>query len=76
MKLMQEGKQLQPWQIQAITHACRDAKEKLLSDGDLDVMPIVIPSRGSKLIAGTMQTELTRDEVEQTILDGFFLRLL
>ncbi|SQD77433.1 Hsp70 family protein [Moritella yayanosii] len=72
MKLMQEGKQLQPWQIQAITHACRDAKEKLLSDGDLDVMPIVIPSRGSKLIAGTMQTELTRDEVEQTILDGFF----
>lgn len=72
MKLMQEGKQLQPWQIQAITHACRDAKEQLLSDNDIDVMPIVIPSRGSKLIAGTMQTELTREEVKQTILDGFF----
>ncbi|MFT5808064.1 MAG: molecular chaperone DnaK (HSP70) [Moritella dasanensis] len=72
MKLMQEGKQLQPWQIQAITHACRDAKEQLLSDNDIDTMPIVIPSRGSKLIAGTMQTELTRDEVKQTILDGFF----
>ncbi|WP_198551646.1 Hsp70 family protein [Moritella sp. Urea-trap-13] len=72
MKLMQEGKQLQPWQIQAITHACRDAKEQLLSDSDVDSMPIVIPSRGSKLIAGTMQTELTRDEVKQIILDGFF----
>lgn len=72
MKLMQEGKQLQPWQIQAITHACRDAKEQLLSDSDIDAVPIVIPSRGSKLIGGTMQTELTREEVQQSILDGFF----
>ncbi len=72
MKLMQEGKQLQPWQIQAITHACRDAKEQLLTDSDIDTVPIVIPTRGSKLIGSTMQTELTRDEVQQTILDGFF----
>jgi molecular chaperone DnaK (HSP70) len=72
MKLQQEGKQLQPWQIQAITHACRDAKEQLLSDNEFDAIPIVIPSRGSKLIGGTMQTELTREEVQQTILEGFF----
>lgn len=72
MKLQQEGKQLQPWQIQAITHACRDAKEQLLSANEFDAIPIVIPSRGSKLIGGTMQTELTREEVQQTILDGFF----
>lgn len=74
MKLAQEGKQLQPWQIQAITHACRDAKEALLSDPELKTMPIVVPSRGSKLLGGTLQTELTQEEVQQTLVEGFFPR--
>ncbi|MCG7587664.1 Hsp70 family protein [Photobacterium sp. OFAV2-7] len=72
MKLAQEGKQLQPWQIQAITHACRDAKEALLSDSELQAVPIVVPSRGSKLLGGTLQTELTQEEVQQTLVEGFF----
>lgn len=71
-KLAQEGKNLQPWQIQAITHACRDAKEALLNDAELASMPIVVPSRGSKLLGGTLQTELTQDEVKQTLVEGFF----
>lgn len=73
-KLAQEGKQLQPWQIQAITHACRDAKEDLLSDPELQTVPIVVPSRGSKLLGGTLQTELTQEEVQQTLVEGFFPR--
>lgn len=72
MKLQQEGKALQPWQIQAITHACRDAKEQLLTDNDIDTVPIVIPSRGSKLIGGSTKSELTRTEVAESILAGFF----
>lgn len=72
MKLQQEGKQLQPWQLQAITHACRDAKEQLLSNQDVDSVSILIPSRGSKLIGGSMTSELTRAEVEESILAGFF----
>ncbi|WP_318449624.1 Hsp70 family protein [Photobacterium leiognathi] len=72
MKLAQEGKQLQPWQILAITHACRDAKEALLNDAELQAMPIVVPSRGSKLLGGTLQTELTQEEVQQTLVEGFF----
>ncbi len=71
-KLAQEGKALQPWQIQAITHACRDAKEALLTDASLTTMPIVVPSRGSKLLGGTLQTELTQEEVQQTLVEGFF----
>ena len=71
-KLAQEGKNIQPWQIQAITHACRDAKEALLNDAELASMPIVVPSRGSKLLGGTLQTELTQDEVKQTLIEGFF----
>ncbi len=72
MKLAQEGKQLQPWQVQAITHACRDAKEDLLNDNELKSVPIVVPSRGSKLLGGTLQTELTQEEVQQTLVEGFF----
>jgi hypothetical protein len=35
-------------------------------------MPVVVPSRGSKLIGGTLRTELTRDEVTRTLVEGFF----
>jgi len=72
MKLAQEGKELQPWQIQAMTHACRDAKEALLNDAELQAVPIVVPSRGSKLLGATLKTELTQQEVQQTLVDGFF----
>jgi hypothetical protein len=72
MKLAQEGKELQNWQVQAMTHACRDAKESLLSDNDIQSVAIVVPSRGSKLLGSTLKTELTREEVLQTLVDGFF----
>ncbi len=71
-KLAQEGKELQTWQIQAITHACRDAKEQLLLDNDVTEVPIVVPSRGSKLFGNTLRTELTREEVRETLVEGFF----
>jgi len=35
-------------------------------------VPLVVPSRGSKLIGGSLRTELTRAELTQTILEGFF----
>lgn len=72
MKLAQEGKVLAPWQVQAMTHACRDAKEALLNDAELQSVPIVVPSRGSKLLGATLKTELTQQEVQQTLVDGFF----
>ncbi|EAS77548.1 MULTISPECIES: Hsp70 family protein [Vibrio] len=72
MKLAQEGKELQPWQVQTMTHACRDAKEALLNDSELQSVPIVVPSRGSKLLGATLKTELTQEEVQQTLVDGFF----
>jgi molecular chaperone DnaK (HSP70) len=71
-KLDAVGKQLQPWQIQALTHGCRDAKEILLGDTGETAVPIVVPSRGSRLLGATLRTELTREEVEQTLVDGFF----
>lgn len=74
-KLQGEGKRLEPWQIQALTHSCRDAKEGLLSDNDTQEMAVVVPSRGSSLIGGTLRTALTRDEVNRTLVEGFFPRV-
>lgn len=71
-KLAQEKKELQPWQIQGITHACRDAKEQLLVDSDINEVAIVVPSRGSKLLGSTIRTNLTREEVQTILVDGFF----
>jgi molecular chaperone DnaK (HSP70) len=71
-KLAAQGTHLDPWQIRALTHGCRAAKELLLIESDQDVVPIVVPSRGSRLIGGSLRTELTRQEVTATLVEGFF----
>ncbi len=71
-KLESEGKSLDAWQLTALTHGCRAAKEQLLSDPDLESVPVVVPSRGSKLVGGSIRTELTREEVTQILVEGFF----
>ena len=71
-KLAADGKTLDPWQMRALTLGCRAAKEVLLSDPDAPTQPLVVPSRGAKLIGGAVRTELTRAEVSALILDGFF----
>ncbi|KQQ31909.1 molecular chaperone DnaK [Duganella sp. Leaf126] len=71
-KLAANGTQLDAWQMRALTYGSRTAKEKLLADASIDTWPIVVPSRGSKLIGGSIRTELTRLEVTTFILDGFF----
>ena len=64
------GKRLEPWQLQALTHACREAKEKLFTQAELND-PLVIASRGSSLVGGTLRSELTREELNQVLVEGF-----
>jgi len=71
-KLAAAGTQLDAWQMRALTYGCRGAKESLLADPSIESLPIVVPSRGSKLIGGSVRTELTREEVTTFILEGFF----
>ncbi len=71
-KLAEQGTQLEPWQIRALAHGCRAAKEAILSDPQLETLPVVVPGRGSRLIGGTIRSELSRAEVEATVLEGFF----
>ena len=71
-KLAGEGKQLDAWQTRALAHGCRSAKEQLLADDTLQSVPVVVPSRGSKLIGGSIRTEVTRAEVLAMLVEGFF----
>jgi len=71
-KLAAQGTQLDPWQTRALAHACRAAKETLLSDAEVASVPVVVPSRGAKLIGGSIRTEVTRDELTVSLLEGFF----
>ena len=71
-KLEAEGKSLDAWQLVALAHGCRAAKETLLSEDAPESVPVVVPSRGSKLVASSLRSELTRAEVTRVVLDGFF----
>lgn len=71
-KMEQESEnRLEGWQVQALTHTCRDAKEKIFNHPEMDNIPLVIPSRGSSLIGGTLRSELTREEVDRVLVEGF-----
>ncbi|MCB0117062.1 MAG: hypothetical protein KDD84_23340, partial [Caldilineaceae bacterium] len=71
-KLAQRGTQIDNWQFRGLWHSCRKAKEKLLSNPDLESEPVIVLGRGSSLIGGTIRTELTRGEIESILLQGFF----
>jgi molecular chaperone DnaK (HSP70) len=66
------GDKLSPMQFRGLVHACRRAKEQLLSPDSPEEIPVSILGRGSKLIGGTVRTDLVRDHVRRLVLDGFF----
>ncbi len=71
-QLADAGKQLDAMQQRALVHACRRAKETLLGAAPPASVPISILSRGSKLIGGTLKVEVTREQAEALLVDGFF----
>jgi molecular chaperone DnaK (HSP70) len=71
-KLGQQGVRLDNWQFRSLAQSCRKAKERLLSNPELEAEPLVILGRGSSLIGGTIRSELTRAEVESILVQGFF----
>ncbi|MDD2237447.1 MAG: Hsp70 family protein, partial [Kiritimatiellae bacterium] len=68
----EQGTAIDAWQSVSLWHACRAAKEALLTEGGDEKYPVTILGRGSKLIGGTVTTELEREPVAQILLDGFF----
>lgn len=74
-ELAAQGKELDRFQVGALAHACRSGKEKLLSDAALEQVAVVLPSRGSQLIGGSIRGELRQQQVQAYLLDGFFPRV-
>jgi molecular chaperone DnaK (HSP70) len=71
-QLEAQGHALDTNQLATLTQAARVAKERLLSHPEDASAPVVLPGRGSRLVGGTLRTELKREDVERLLLDGFF----
>ena len=65
---------LDPVQRVALGHACRTAKEVLFTEHKKSSAPVALLGRGSKVIGGSIKTELTREMLESVLLDGFLPR--
>jgi hypothetical protein len=74
-KLAKAGRKLDRWQVLALTHGARQAKESLFGDPARASQVVTVPGRGSSLVGGTIRTELTRDELTAALVDGFFPRV-
>lgn len=71
-QLAEEGTELDDWQFQALVHASRIAKEALFANESLPETSVALPSRGARLLAGSVSTTLHRDLLDKVVLDGFF----
>ncbi len=63
---------LDPARWQGLCHQCRQAKEQLLSDDDMSEATIRLTGRGRSLIAGTLVSKLTKTDLYNMLLEGFF----
>jgi hypothetical protein len=70
--LAAKGTKLDTAQMQMLWHSCRLAKETLFSDAKLASAPVTVLGRGSRVIGGTVKTEVSREELERVLIEGFF----
>ena len=71
-RLEAEGRRIDTWQLHSLWHQSRLAKEKLFSEPKSQKAPIALLGKGTKLVGGTIKTELTRDDLNQVLVEGFF----
>jgi hypothetical protein len=71
-KLEGAGHRIDSWQLQQLWHQCRVGKERLFEGARVKAQPVTILGRGTRLVGGTISTELTRDELVDTLVEGFF----
>lgn len=71
-RLESSGYRIDVWQLQGLWHQARIAKEKLFESPELQSYPVTLLGKGSKLIGGTISTELQRDDLNRVLVEGFF----
>ncbi len=62
---------LPPHQWDVLVGSSRSIKEQMLSRSAPEQMTVVLPGRSSQLIGGSLQTEVTREEIRKLIVEGF-----
>ena len=71
-RLAKEQTRLSAASLSQLVERCRAAKEQLLGPQPPDSVAITLLGAGARLVGGARTTELSRDEVEQIIVEGFF----
>ncbi|PYT24601.1 MAG: nucleotide-binding protein [Acidobacteria bacterium] len=72
-RLAQKGTRIDAFQLQALWHNCRFAKEKLLEPGSTaKEQPVTILGKGTGLVGGTIKAMLGREDLDQILGEGFF----
>jgi hypothetical protein len=66
------GNRIDTWQLHSLWHQCRIEKEKLFESRKTQKRPITLLGKGTKLIGGTIKTELLREDLDQVLVEGFF----
>jgi hypothetical protein len=66
------GNRIDIWQLQGLWHQCRMAKQKLFESPKTQTLPITLLGKGTKLVGGTIKTELAREDLNQILVEGFF----
>jgi molecular chaperone DnaK (HSP70) len=71
-RLETKGQRIDQWQLQELWYRCRHAKEALFGDPSLAGQSVTVRGKGTRLVGGTLKAELTRDDVQAVLVDGFF----
>jgi hypothetical protein len=71
-RLEEQGHRIDTWQLQGLWHQCRAAKETLFANPERDSHPVTVLGKGTRLIGGTIGSELRRADLDRVLLDGFF----
>lgn len=71
-RLEDDGHRIDTWQLYSLWHQCRLGKEKLFASPKSKKQTITLLGQGTKLVGGTIQTELLREDLNQVVLGGFF----
>jgi hypothetical protein len=66
------GNRIDTWQLHGLWHQSRIEKEKLFESPKTQKRPITLLGKGTKLIGGTIKTELVRQDLDQVLVEGFF----
>jgi actin-like ATPase involved in cell morphogenesis len=69
------GQKLDAQRLAMLVHQCRIAKERLLSEEAPERVTVVVAGRGTRLIGGSLQVELTREQVLEVVVEGFCPRV-